>query len=60
MLHVWYIYLHLGDFRANFGKYSIHGAYGILGQYPIFRQTQMFSYVIARMATKVSMYFLKG
>ena len=30
MLHVWYIYLHLGDFaRANVGKYSIHGAYGL-------------------------------
>ena len=29
MLHVWYIYLHLGDFiRANVGKYTIHGAYG--------------------------------
>jgi hypothetical protein len=28
----WYIYLNLGDFlnfRANVGKYSIHGAYGI-------------------------------
>ena len=22
MFHVWYIYLHLGDFRANVGKYS--------------------------------------
>ena len=29
MLHVWHIYLHLGDFWANVGKYSIHGAYGI-------------------------------
>ena len=31
MLHVWNIYLHLGDiFRANVGNYSIprHGAYG--------------------------------
>ena len=28
MLHVWYIYLHLDDFEANVGKYSIHGAYG--------------------------------
>ena len=30
MLHVWYIYLH--DWviiRANVGKYSIHGVYGI-------------------------------
>ena len=31
MLHVWYIYLQMGDFCwANVGKYSIHGAYGIL------------------------------
>jgi hypothetical protein len=29
MLHVWNIYLHLGDFWANVGKYSIDGAYGI-------------------------------
>ena len=29
MLHVWYIYLHLGDFRVNVVKYSMHGAYGI-------------------------------
>ena len=29
MLHVWYIYLHLGDFEANAGKYSIHGASGV-------------------------------
>jgi hypothetical protein len=29
-IHVWYIYLHLGDFvRANVGKYTIHRAYGI-------------------------------
>ena len=29
MLHVWNIYLHLGKFRINVGKYSIHGASGI-------------------------------
>ena len=30
MLHVWYIYLqNWVIFRANVGKYSIHGAYGI-------------------------------
>ena len=30
MLHVWYIYLYIWlIFRANVGKYSIHGAYGI-------------------------------
>ena len=28
ILHVWYIYLHLGHFWANVGKYSIHGASG--------------------------------
>ena len=29
MLHVWYIYLHdWVIFRANVGKYTIHGAYG--------------------------------
>jgi hypothetical protein len=28
MLQVWNIYLHLDDFEANVGKYSIHGAYG--------------------------------
>ena len=29
MLHVWYIYLHLGDrYGVNVGKYSIHGASG--------------------------------
>ena len=31
MLHVWYIYLHNWViFRVNVGKYSIHGAYGVL------------------------------
>ena len=30
MLHVWYIYLYIWlIFRANVGKYSIHGAYGM-------------------------------
>ena len=28
MLHVWYMYLHLGDFGGNVNQYSIHGAYG--------------------------------
>ena len=28
MLHVWYIYLHWGDFWVHVGKYSIHGASG--------------------------------
>jgi hypothetical protein len=28
MLHVWYFYLRWVIFRANVGKYSIHGAYG--------------------------------
>ena len=31
MLHVWNIYLHLGDFWGFYvGKYSIHGAYGMV------------------------------
>ena len=29
MLHVWYIYLHLGNLEENVGKYTIHGAYGL-------------------------------
>ena len=32
MLHVWNIYLHLVDFMVNVGKYSIHGAFGIVFQ----------------------------
>ena len=28
MIHVWNMYLHLGDFRANVDKYTVHGAYG--------------------------------
>ena len=36
MLHVWYIYLHLGHFDgANVGKYSIYGAYCMGMEAPI-------------------------
>ena len=28
ILHVWNIYLHLGDFWVNVGKHSIHGSFG--------------------------------
>ena len=34
MIHVWNIYLHLGHFRGNVGKYSIHGASGIYSMDP--------------------------
>ena len=31
MLHVWYIYLHFGDFQGKCAKRSIPGAYGYDG-----------------------------
>ena len=36
MLHIWYIYLHLGHYKVNVGKYSIHAAYGRLNKDKIF------------------------
>ena len=34
MLHVWYIYQHLGDLLANVGKYSVHSMHGAMGIIP--------------------------